>query len=113
MNIQGNVEFPLQLVGKILLDFFWDTLLLVHVTSTYGKVLDSIGLVGFPLNPHCIYVTQEMGGNVHNFEKFGFMCLCLHYHVYQSITPHTPSLGEKSEQSHMENVEMHKDTYWN
>ncbi len=113
LNIQGNLEFPLQLVGKILLDFFWDTLLLVHVTSTYGKVLDSIGLVGFLLNPHCIYVMQEMGGNVHNFEKIGFMCLCLHHHVYQSITPHTPSLGEKSEQSHMENVEMHKDTYWN
>ncbi len=110
-SIQGNVEFPLQLVGKILLDFFWDTLPLVHVTSTYGRVFNSIGLVGFPLNPHCIYAMQEMGGNVRDFENFGFMCLCLHHHVYQSITPHSPSLSEKSEQSHMENIETHKDIY--
>jgi hypothetical protein len=105
LNIQGNVEFPLQLVGKIFLDFFWDTLPLVHVTSTCGRVFNSIGLVGFPLNLHCIYVTQKKGGNVYNFEKIGFMCLCLHHHVYQSITPHSPSLSEKSEQSHMENIE--------
>lgn len=80
LNIQSNVDFPLQLVGNILLEFFWNTLLLAHVTSTYGRVFNSIGLVGFPLNPHCIYVTQEMEGNVHNFEKNGlsiYVCITM------------------------------------
>ncbi len=48
----------------------------MYIKSTHLRVFNSMGLVGFLLS--CIGLRRYC----HDFEKLGFICLCLYHHVY-------------------------------